>query len=102
MFLRIDLISPCNSSTLPCFSCWHTLSISDTYLLIGGSLVTTAKLGPWVKNLSCASVRGVLERLWTHLTLLWFDVASDVASNVTSEVVVVSSDVVFSDVPIDW
>ena len=47
------------------------------YSLTGGSLVTTAKLGPLARAFSCASVRGVLERLWTHLTLLWFaDVTS--------------------------
>ena len=62
------------------------------YSLTGGSLMTTAKLGPWAKAFSCVSVRGVLERFWTHLTLLWF---ADVASDVTSDVV--ASDIV-SDV----
>ena len=53
--------------------------------------MTTAKLGPWARAFSCMSVRGVLERLWTHLTLLWFAdvisevVTSDVGSDVTSE-----------------
>ena len=53
--------------------------------------MTTAKLGPWARSFSCMSVRGVLERLWTHLTLLWFAdvisevVTSDVGSDVTSE-----------------
>ena len=97
MFFKINLISPLSSSAFPCFNCWHTLSVSDMYSLTGGSLVTTAKLGPQTRAFSCTSVRGVLERLQTHLTLLWFAVASDVTSDVTSEV----SPGVVTSVPVD-
>ena len=37
--------------------------------MTGGSLVTTAKFGPWASAFSCMPVRGVFERLWTHFTL---------------------------------
>ena len=70
VFLKICLISPLSSYTFPCFSCWHTLSIWEIYLLTGGSLVAIAKLGPWARAFSCTSVRWVFERLCTHFTLL--------------------------------
>ena len=51
--------------------------------------MTTAKLGPWAKAFSCMSVKGVLERLWTHFSLLWFaDVTSDVTFDVVASEVV--------------
>ena len=65
----------------------------DMYSLTGDSLATTTKLGPWAKAFSCTSVRGVLERLWTHLTLLWLADATDVASDVVVAASGLTSDV---------
>ena len=70
VFLRICLISPRSSSAFPFSSCRHAFSICEMYSLTGGSLVVIAKFGPRASAFSCASVRGVLDRLCTHLVLL--------------------------------
>ena len=46
IFLKMDLISPLNSSASPCFTFWHTFSTWAMYCPIGGSCVIMAKLGP--------------------------------------------------------
>ena len=103
MFLKICLVSPLSSSTFPCFSCWHTLSIWEIYLLTVSSLATTAKFGPWSRAFSCASVRGVLERLWIHFTLLLFTAVTAVAPVIFVVADVVSgSSIELNAVPIYW
>ena len=75
-FFNICFIWPLTSTTSPCFIFWHTLSICAMYSPVGGSLVTTAKLGPWARTFSWASVHVEFVRLCTHLFsrhcfLLW-------------------------------
>ena len=86
IFLKICLVSPLSSSAFPCFSCWHILSIWEIYLLTVGSLATITKFGPWPRAFSCASVREIFERLWTHFT--WLLLLTDVVSVIFIVVVV--------------
>ena len=65
--LRTLLISALSSSA----SCWLSLvqaaSMAVMYSKLGGCLGVTAKLGPLARTDLCAGVKGLLERLMTHL-----------------------------------
>ena len=54
-------------------SCWLSLvqaaSMAVIYSKLGGCLGVTAKLGPLARTDLCAGVKGLLERLMTHLGL---------------------------------
>ena len=67
--LRTLLISALSSSA----SCWLSLvqaaSMAVMYSKLGGCLGVTAKLGPLARTDLCAGVKGLLERLMTHLGL---------------------------------
>ena len=67
--LRTLLTSALSSSA----SCWLSLvqaaSIAVMYSKLGGCLGVTAKLGPLASTDLCAGVKGLLERLMTHLGL---------------------------------
>ena len=67
IFLRMAFISPLNSSALPGVIFVQAFSIEATYSPTGGFLGRMAKLGPLDNIFFCASVRGVLDRLCTHL-----------------------------------
>ena len=67
--LRTLLTSALSSSA----SCWLSLvqaaSMAVIYSKLGGCLGVTAKLGPLARTDLCAGVKGLLERLMTHLGL---------------------------------
>ena len=67
--LRTLLTSALSSSA----SCWLSLvqaaSMAVKYSKLGGCLGVTAKLGPLARTDLCAGVKGLLERLMTHLGL---------------------------------
>ena len=67
--LRTLLISALSSSA----SCWLSLvqaaSMAVIYSKLGGCLGVTAKLGPLARTSLWAGVKGLLERLMTHLGL---------------------------------
>ena len=67
--LRTLLTSALSSSA----SCWLSLvqaaSMAVMYSKLGGCLGVTAKLGPLARTDLCAGVKGLLERLMTHLGL---------------------------------
>ena len=67
--LRTLLTSALSSSA----SCWLSLvqaaSMAVMYSKLGGCLGVTAKLGPLARTDLCAEVKGLLERLMTHLGL---------------------------------
>ena len=67
--LRTLLTSALSSSA----SCWLSLvqaaSMAVMYSKLGGCLEVTAKLGPLARTDLCTGVKGLLERLMTHLGL---------------------------------
>ena len=67
--LRTLLISALSSSA----SCWLSLvqaaSMAVMYSKLGGCLGVTAKLGPLARTDLCPGLKGLLERLMTHLGL---------------------------------
>ena len=67
--LRTLLTSALSSSA----SCWLSLvqaaSMAVIYSKLGGCLGVTAKLGPLARTDLCTGVKGLLERLMTHLGL---------------------------------
>ena len=67
--LRTLLISVLSSSV----SCWlslvHAVSMAVMYSKLGGCLEVTAKLGPLARADLCAWVKGLLDKLMTHLGL---------------------------------
>ena len=88
--LRTLLTSALSSSA----SCWLSLvqaaSMAVMYSKLGGCLGVTAKLGPLARTDLCAEVKGLLERLMTHLGLgssleePWLDLLGGVGEGVPS------------------
>ena len=70
IFFSMVLISPLHSSASPCLRCEHAFSIEAMYLPTGGDMGTIAKLGPYNRIFSCASVKRVLKMFLTHMLLL--------------------------------
>ena len=62
---------PLSSSASPCPSFLTDLLYCCNTFNNGGSLSTTAKLGPQANRLSCAVVKGLMEILMTHLAFCW-------------------------------
>ena len=88
--LRTLLTSALSSSA----SCWLSLvqaaSMAVMYSKLGGCLGVTAKLGPLARTDLCAGVKGLLDRLMTHLGLgssleePWLDLLGGVEEGVPS------------------
>ena len=95
--LRTLLTSALSSSA----SCWLSLvqaaSMAVMYSKLGGCLGVTAKLGPLARTDLCAGVKGLLDRLMTHLGLgssleePWLDLLGGVEEGVPSLEVVQAS-----------
>ena len=67
--LRTQLISSLSSSAFCWLSLVHADSMAVMYSKLGGCLGETAKLGPLARTEPCTCVKGLLDKLMTHLGL---------------------------------